>query len=151
MTDEERNEILQQAFRNISVERKAKENHGSDLKEDPLEAWERNMPKPEEPKPEPEPPVRKLDTRRQELQPSIYEWIEERLETERKFILECAGEAIGELLDEMHKQAKRDLADEIRELKIELCQLETTLCELRQVIASERRLALPSLPRSVTH
>jgi hypothetical protein len=140
MTDEEREEILEQAFRNISVPREVKENHGSDLDQDPLEAWARNMPPPE-----PAPPVRKLDTRRQELQPSIYQWIEERLETERKFILEVAAQAIGEMLEEQHKIAKSALQDEVRQLRIELCELQTTLCELRQVIAKERKtLDLPS-------
>jgi hypothetical protein len=134
MTDEEREEILEQAFRNISAPR---EEIGSGVTQlnDPLEAWAAGMPKPEEPRPE-----RKLDTRRQELQPSIYQWIEERLETERKFILEVAGQAIGEMLEEQHKIAKTALQDEVRQLRIELCELQTTLCELRQVIAKERGL-----------
>ena len=143
MTDEEREQIFAEALRNISAPREAKEKHASDLNQDPLELWERNMPKPE-----PEPPKRKLDTGRG---PTIYEWIERRLESERKFILEVAGEAIGEMLAEQHREAKRALADEVRELKIELAELQTTLCELRQVLAKERGLAsaLPQPMRTV--
>jgi hypothetical protein len=135
MTDEEREEILNQAFRNISVEREEMVPAGDHLDEDPLEMWERNMPKPEEPR-----PARKLDTGRGP-NPNIYQWIEKRLETDRKFILEVVGEAIGEMLAEQHKQNKRDLSDEVRELKIELAELQTTLCELRTVLAKERGLA----------
>ena len=145
MTDEERNEILNQAFRNISVEREAKSDHGLNLDEDPLEMWERNMPQPE-----PEPPQRKLDTGRG---PNIYQWIEQRIQAEREFILEVAGQAIGEMLDEQHKAAKSALQDEVRELKIEICDLQVTLAELRQVMAQERKQLdhSPQLARTVTH
>jgi hypothetical protein len=141
MTDEEREAIFDQAFRNISVEREANVSHGKHLKEDPLEMWERNMPKPE-----PEPRVRKLDTGRG---PTIHQWIEERLESEREFILEVVGRTLGELLDEQLERQKTALQDEVRELKIEICSLETTLCELRQVIAKERGLGSAALPQSM--
>ena len=93
------------------------------------------MPRPEQPKPE-----RKLDTGRG---PTIYEWIERRLLSEREFILEVVGGAIRELLDEQHERSKTALQDEIRELKIELCELQTVIAELRTVIAQERKLSLP--------
>ena len=96
------------------------------------------------------PPKRKLDTGRG---PDIYQWIEQRMESERRLILEAVGEAIGDLLAEQHQKAKTALQDEVRELKIEICELQTTLCELRQVIAQERKqLDLsPQLARTVTH
>ena len=101
------------------------------------------MPQPEQPRPE-----RKLDTAR----PDLFAWVEQRLQSERKLILEAVGEAIGEMLAEQHRNAKTALQDEVRQLKIELCELQTTLAELRQVLARERRLeSLPQLARTVTH
>ena len=143
MTDEERNAIFEQALRNISVERAEPTASCEAPEDDPLEMWERGMPKPE-----PTPPKRKLDTRQVRQDPNLYEWVEQRLLAEREFILEVAGKAIGEMLEEQHRTAKNALADEVRELKIELAELETTLCELRQVIAKERGLA-SSLPQSM--
>ena len=76
------------------------------------------MSQPEQPRPE-----RKLDTAR----PDLFAWVEQRLQSERKLILEAVGEAIGEMLAEQHRNAKTALQDEVRQLKIEFCELQTRL------------------------
>ena len=70
------------------------------------------------------------------------EWVDSRiavaLAAERRAVLEGAGEAIRDLLDEQRATARDELADEARKLRIELCETQTVVAELRQLIASEK-------------
>jgi hypothetical protein len=76
----------------------------------------------------------------------MHQWVEERLESEREFVLGVVGQALSKLLDEQHEAAKSALQDEVRELRLELTQLELALTELRSVLAKERGLAATHQP-----
>jgi hypothetical protein len=45
---------------------------------------------------------------------------------------------LGEGLGEQHKEAKRALADKVRQLRIELTELQTTLTEFQRVLAADK-------------
>jgi hypothetical protein len=62
--------------------------------------------------------------------------IEERIASERAFLLEVVGEVLGQALAKEHKSAKPELDDSVRSLNIN---------ELRSVIAAERN-ALIDIP-----
>ena len=52
-------------------------------------------------------------------------------------MLECVGQALGEMLRKERRQAKRELADEIKSLRVELgSSTRFALAELRQTIAA---------------
>jgi hypothetical protein len=65
-------------------------------------------------------------------------WLTTRLQKEREFVLSVVGKALGEVVGQAHKDARLELSEEVRKLRIELSNLETTLAELRQIVASER-------------
>ena len=46
-------------------------------------------------------------------------WLAARLATERAFVLECVGTALGQALQKERAAARRELADEIRRLRVE--------------------------------
>jgi hypothetical protein len=100
-----------------------------DDSDDALARWDAMRPKPERSRPE-----RGLDT---DLPALIDAKVAEAIATEREFVLECVGEAIGEMLAEERKAAKVELSDEVRRLRIELSNLETTIAEIRGIIAAE--------------
>jgi hypothetical protein len=80
-------------------------------------------------------------------------WLRSHLKRERAFLLEVVGSAIGEIVRKQHQEAKNELADAVRGLRIELAEAQTTIHELRAVIASERAQVVdmpsPLRPRSV--
>ena len=107
--------------------------------------------------PEPE-PYREPDAVRARRQAAEHEdawnaWfdnrLDQRLEEERADLIEVVGLALGEALDDQREDARQQLHDEVRALRIELAEVSTVVSELRQVIASEhaRVLDLPPLPR----
>ena len=65
----------------------------------------------------------------------FYAWLERRLEQERELTWKAVGEAIAEMLHQQRKQAKRDLADEIRQLRIETTELGSVVHLLRAAMA----------------
>jgi hypothetical protein len=83
--------------------------------------WAAGMPQPEEPSPQGS---------------WTPEWIEQGLTEERKFILEVASGAIGEMLEEaaQARQAR------IQRLRLEVTQLELSLTELTVILPKERGL-----------
>jgi hypothetical protein len=83
------------------------------------------------PKPEPAPREPKLDT-------DVVKLIDAKIAEERAFLIEVVAEALVEKLAEERKEAKRELADELRALRIELAETQTTLSEFRKVLADER-------------
>jgi hypothetical protein len=104
-------------------------------------------------RPEPE-QKRTLDTAPREPDWSAWnDWCDSRIEAklagQRRFLLEVVGEALGEYVASERKIMKRELADELRQLRIELAETQATVRELRSVLASDRRtpLDLPALPR----
>src|SRR5262249_6872960 len=78
-------------------------------------------------------------------------WLTTRLQEEREFFLSVIGKALGGVVSQAHKDARLELSEEVRKLRIELSNLETTLNELRAVIALEkaRVVDLPSPLRRV--
>jgi hypothetical protein len=72
--------------------------------------------------------------------------IDQRIANERQFMLEVVGEALGEAWATQRADAKNELNDELRSLRIDLCELQTTLCELRQVIAADHGSKVIDLP-----
>jgi hypothetical protein len=69
-------------------------------------------------------------------------WLTARLQEEREFVLSAAGKALGQVVAQAHKDARLELSEEVRKLRIELCNMETTLNELRAVIALEKARAV---------
>src|SRR5262245_44520601 len=65
-------------------------------------------------------------------------WLRERLDEERKFMLEVVAQALGEALGKARQNSRNELADEVRRLRLELCEAQTTLAELRQILTAER-------------
>ena len=57
----------------------------------------------------------------------------------------------GQIVAKAHENAREELSEEVRKLRIELCETHTTLNELRSVIASDkaRVVDLPSPLRRV--
>jgi hypothetical protein len=97
---------------------------------------------------------RALTARAARAQAHTVDWsavIDERIANLHTFLLDVVAHALGEALAEQHRDAKHELEDNIRGLKIELAQLEATLSELRSVIASEKSqvVDLPSSLRRV--
>jgi hypothetical protein len=93
--------------------------------------------------PEPLPPPareQRLDTAQSE--PDSARWldarIEEKLATQRKFLLDVFARALGQSLAKERKVAKAELEDSVRSLKIELAQAQTVISELRLIVAAER-------------
>jgi hypothetical protein len=105
---------------------------------DALEHWtSMREPEPDEPA-----PVRKLDT-------APIDWsamIDKELLAEREFILSIVREAICDQLERARRTARRELAAEIRSLKLEVAKLATTIAELRSAGAGEnaRVIDLPA-------
>jgi CHASE3 domain sensor protein len=97
-----------------------------------------------EPEPSPEPErQRKRDTTRREPDWSAWNrWCDLRIRAalteQRKFLLAVVAEALGEHVAQERKAVKRELADELRRLRIELAETQTTISELRSVLAAER-------------
>lgn len=65
-------------------------------------------------------------------------WLAARLATERAFVLECVGTALGQALQKERAAARRELADEIRRLRVEITAADETIAELRRTIAASR-------------
>jgi hypothetical protein len=76
---------------------------------------------------------------------NFYEWLERRFEQERKLTWQAVGEALAEMLHDQRKQAKQEIADEIRQLRIETTQLETTVQLLRAAMAESGKPVDPPL------
>jgi hypothetical protein len=121
---------------------------------DALEKWTAGMPEAE---PEPEPPPRRgLDTA---PAPAPIDWgsvIDDRVEAEHEFTVEVLAHLVADIkrefagkvrkLREERSDAKAELVEETRRLRIELAELQTVVGELRQALAHERGkpLDLPS-------
>jgi hypothetical protein len=83
--------------------------------------------------------VYKTCERTAEPQPVPWQdWIEQRLAQEREHVIALLGEVIGASCRRQRREAKQELSDELRSLKIEVANLETTLAELRTVVSAER-------------
>ena len=69
-------------------------------------------------------------------------WADARIQAalieQQQFLLVTVGEALGEYVAEQRKAVKRELSDELRQLRIELAETQTTISELRSVLAAER-------------
>jgi|RhiMethySRZTD1v2_1073278.scaffolds.fasta_scaffold1656579_1 hypothetical protein len=74
--------------------------------------------------------------------------IQSALADQQKFLLTVVGEALGKHVAKERKAMKRELAEEVRLLRIELAEAQTTISELRSVLAAERNapIDLPALP-----
>ena len=112
--------------------------HGLEHKDDPLLRWERGMPQPKPP-----PRERKLDTKPREPDWSARNrWADERIQValieQQKFLLTIVAEAMGEYVAKECKAVKRELGDEVRQLRIEAVEAQTTISELRAILAAER-------------
>src|SRR5262249_24775669 len=70
----------------------------------------------------------------------FYAWLDARLTQEREFIFAAIGEALGEYvakaISRQRRDAKLDLDNSVRSLKIELAELQITLAQLREVMAA---------------
>jgi hypothetical protein len=73
--------------------------------------------------------------------------IEEKLATQRKFLLDVFAQALGQSIAKERKVAKAELEDSVRSLKIELAQARTVISELRLILAAERGVV--ELPNSL--
>ena len=95
------------------------------------------------PQPEPPPRERKLDTTRRELDWSAWNrWADARIQAalieQQEFLLTIVAEAMGEYVAKECKAVKRELGDEVRQLRIEAVEAQTTISELRAILAAER-------------
>ena len=68
----------------------------------------------------------------------IEDRINERLQQERERSTELLTEVIAASWRRQRRETKRQLSEEIRELRIEIASLESTLVELRAVVSAER-------------
>jgi hypothetical protein len=66
-------------------------------------------------------------------------WLRMRLVEERAFVLECVGTALGQALKKEREEQRRELASEVRSLRIELAEVGETINELRRVITASNR------------
>jgi len=127
MSDEERERILGEA--------RATLDRLSDMEPAPLDPfkgpdWTQREP----PAPQPVRREHKLDT-------APIDWdarIAAAVAQERKYLLDVLGGVLTELMQREHANAKGDLADEVRSLRLELTELATTVAELRRTLATER-------------
>jgi len=71
--------------------------------------------------------------------PEWESWLRDRLVVERAFVLECVGTALGQALRKERAVSKRELASEVRSLRLELTAADDTISELRQTIGELRR------------
>jgi hypothetical protein len=64
--------------------------------------------------------------------------IDERLVQERERTVELLSQVIGESWRRQKRETKRELADELRTLRIEVANFSAELSELRAIMAAER-------------
>src|SRR5262245_55128114 len=69
-------------------------------------------------------------------------WCDSRIQTalikQQKFIFEVIAESLAQYVGAQRQEAKRELADEVRQLRIELDQAQTLISELRSILAADR-------------
>jgi hypothetical protein len=125
---------------------------------DTLQKWAAGVSKPEEPARE------ILDNKKSDVQeierpsaPPIDDWasmiderIENAIEAEHAFMIEIVGNALGEMLRDQRKEAKDELASEVRKLWAVLTELQCTLASLVRIGVTGKAevLDLPALPRA---
>jgi hypothetical protein len=89
----------------------ARERLPNEPKEDSLERWARNMPKPEPPRQQ-----RSLDIPHVDLD----ERVNTLIAAERDFIIEVVGQALGEFRDELVGDIEKMIAKEVEKLRAEV-------------------------------
>jgi hypothetical protein len=77
--------------------------------------------------------------------------INERLAQERERSVELLSQVIGESWRRQRRENKRELADELRTLRIEVANFSAELSELRAIMAAERGGKVLALPASAHH
>ena len=83
--------------------------------------------------------VYKTCERAAEPQPVPWQdWIEQRLAQEREHIITLLGEVVAASWRRQRRENKRELADELRTLRIEIASFSAELSELRAITAAER-------------
>jgi hypothetical protein len=96
----------------------------------------------------PEKPEPKRDTNadRQAQWDEWNEWADSKIENafqaERAFVLECVGQAVGQMIDDERQAYKRALQSEAQGLKTELAELKALLVEYRAFFATGDRSVL---------
>jgi hypothetical protein len=110
-------------------------------REDVLEHWARNMPKPE-----PEPPRRKLDTAPIDVPAEIAAAIEaERVYTTEALMDVVQGvHAVAEAMENALARDADNLRHEVKVLNAEVASLKATLAELRLTVADTRKAKVES-------
>jgi hypothetical protein len=107
-----------------------------------------NEPEVTRPEPEPKKPEPKRDTNadRQAQWDEWNQWadskIENAIQAERAFVLECVGQAVGQMVDDERQAYKRALQSEAQGLKTELAELKALLVEYRAFFATGDRSVL---------
>ena len=66
------------------------------------------------------------------------DWIEQRLAQEREHVITLLGEVVAASWRRQRRENKRELADELRTLRIEIASFSAELSELRAITAAER-------------
>jgi hypothetical protein len=79
------------------------------------------------------------------------DWIEQRLAQEREHIITFLSEVIGASWRRQRRENKRELADELRTLRIEVANFSAELSELRAIMSAERSGEVIDLPVATTH
>ena len=84
-----------------------------------------------------------LDTKPREPDWSAWNrWADARIQAalieQQEFLLTIVAEAMGEYVAKECKAVKRELGDEVRQLRIEAVEAQTTISELRAILAAER-------------
>jgi hypothetical protein len=93
--------------------------------------------------------VYKTCERAAEPQPVPWQdWVEQRLVQEREHIITLLGEVNGASWRRQRRETKRELADELRTLRIEVANFSAELSELRAIMAAERGGKVIDLPVS---
>jgi hypothetical protein len=72
--------------------------------------------------------------------------VERKLAEERAYSADLLAEVFAQSWEQQRREAKKELAEEIRNLTIQICALETTLAELRSTVAAQRdkQIELPA-------
>jgi hypothetical protein len=152
-SDTERERVLAEAHANL--QRRDEAVSYVPPREDPVAKWKREADEQEQrfarerKRQEERPLERRIAALEQELanaRAELRQEIDQHIADERAFMLAVVGGALGEALDELRKDAKNELSDRLRELRVDMCELQTTLAELRQVIAADRSGKVLDLP-----
>jgi hypothetical protein len=137
MTDEEREEIMATARRNI--ERLSEPRAAAPERAE----WRRPDPEPPAPKREPEPDIAPVD---------VHAAIAAAIEAEREFVMRCVGEALGEYVGEHRREIEQMIGLELKLVRGELADARIAMCNqmVKTIDAVQGALRAKAEPVDIT-